>query len=297
MGSEILVFALIVLFAIYLYQISAVFRNIVYSILAIIGIILFFRYFVKKYDEYERGIIFRMGRYSRVAGPGWSLVIPFLEREYAKLDVRTKMMNLNVSNAFTRDDLRINTTGFIYYRVVDPTKAILQIDNYELGMKNMINSETRNVIGNMNMRELFASLDRLNEILAENIRHQLWNWGLDVSMVQILGVSPPTEIITAMGKKFIAKEMLQAQVFNAEAKKTMIEAIGEAAEKLDDRAIMYIYLKALEELGKGQGTKILFPARFMNILQSVGNSMGPVVNGVNLNQAIEAVKSTIMGSK
>ncbi len=289
--------AVVIIGLYYLFQFFPVFRYILYGILGLFGFLIFFRYFIRKYDEYERGIIFRMGRYSRVAGPGWSVVLPFIEKEFAKIDVRVKMMALNVPSAFTNDDLEIGLSGFVYYKVEDPTKAMLQIENYQLGIINMVNSEVRNIIGTLKMRELFANLEKLNDLLTDVIRHETWKWGVNISMVQIQGVRPSQEIVNAMKEKTIAKEMMQAQVFNAEAKKVLIEAIGKAGESLNQNAIAYIYIKALEQIGQGQATKILFPAEFFNVIENVGKSIGGNIGGVNINEAINAVKNKILESK
>ena len=273
------------------------FQLIMKSIFVILVIYVLFVLFVKKYDEYERGIIFRIGKFNLVAGPGWSIVIPFIEKEFTRLDVRTRMLNLYVPMAFTKDDLRLKMDGVVYYRIVDASKAVLQIENYIAGLGNMIQSETRNAIASMSMRELFANMDKLNDVLADRIRHATWKWGIDVPMVQVRGITPPEEIVVAMQQKEIAANMLQAQRFNAEARKVVIEAIGEAAKKLDDMAIMYLYIKALEEMSKGSATKIIFPMQFIDILKGMEGDVGKSLAGLNLTAAVNAVAGKIAEAK
>ena len=267
-----------------------------FSIFLIGSGILFFQFFVKKYNAYERGIIFRMGKFNRIVGPGWAIVIPFFEKEYSRIDVRTKMLPLFIPTAFTKDDLRLKINGTVYYRIVNPAKATLAISNYLNGLQDLIVSEVRNVIGSMSMRELFANLAKLNDMLRDAIRHSTWQWGIDVPMVQIKSVMPPEEIAQALQSPFIASQELQAQRFRAEARKVVIQAIGDAAKNLDDKAIMYLYLKALEELSKGSATKIVFPMQFMSILQGMEGNVGKALAGLNLSQAINAVKGVIQSS-
>lgn len=297
MGTVILVIVSIIV-AVFLFCVSPIFRGIVYFILGFIGLTLFFRFFVKKYDEYERGVIFRIGKFDRISGPGWSIVMPFFEKEFAKVDIRTNMMNLIVPSAFTQDDLKINLSGFIYYKIADPSKAVLKISNYITGLRSLVTSESRNVIGSMTMRELFANLDKLNGLLADRIRHSTWMWGIDVPMVQVEGVQPSEEIINAMKEKTIAKERLQAQRFRAEARKIAIEAIGEGAKKLDERAISYLYLKALEEIGKGKGTKLVFPMKFFDVVEDLGKEFAKNLkgSGIDITEAISAFKEKILSS-
>ena len=237
-----------------------------------------------------------MGKFNRIAGPGWAIVIPFFEREYSRVDVRTKMLPLMIPTAFTKDDLRLKIVGTVYYRIVNPAKATLAIQNYMNGLQDLVISQVRNIIGSMNMRELFARLGKLNDILRDSIRHATWQWGIDVPMVQIKSVMPPIEIAQALQSPFIASQNLQAQRFRAEARKVVIQAIGEAAKNLDDRAVMYLYLKALEDMSKGSATKMVFPMQFFDVLKGMEGSIGKSLAGINMSQAIGAVKNVIQSS-
>ncbi len=288
-----------------LYFTSYVFRIFInYTILFILTlfcIYLFFRWFVKKYDEYERGIIFRLGKMNRVAGPGWSIVIPFFEKEFKRIDVRTHMVSLDIPTLFTSDDLRLHIDGMAYYKIVNPSKAVLEIDNYLEGLSNLMVSETRNVIAKMTMRDLFSNLGQLNQMVASAIRHQTWRWGINITTFQIKSIQPPVEIAVAMQQKEIEAQQLQAQRFRAEAKRVMIEAIGKAAEKLNDKAVMYLYIKALEEMGKGQATKVIFPMQFFDVLQGMGGDVKAALAGaglanVSMDELINNIKGKIGGS-
>jgi len=287
----------IIIGLVFLFITNFAFRVVIYIILGLIGSWLFMTFFVKKYDETERAIIFRMGKFNRVGGPGGSVVIPFFEKEFAKVDVRTKMMNVHVPIAFTKDDLRIELAGIFFYQITNPERAILSVESYQRGISNVILSETRNAIASLSMRELFANMAQLNDILKDTVRHATWKWGVDISMVQVKGITPPIEIAVAMQGKEIAAQQLQAKKFQAEAKKVAIEAIGEAAEKLDDFSIMYLYLEALKELGKGQSTKMIFPMQFMNILDNMKKNPGTALAGLNVTSMIGAMKDKILEAK
>ncbi len=279
------------------YMMFDVVRWITWGLLILAGIALFFILFVRKYDETERAIIYRMGRFNRIAGPGWSIVIPFFEKEFQKIDVRTKILPININKAFTAEDLQINLNGSVYYKIRDPEKAILKIENYLKGLKDLIVSETRNIIASMSLRQLFANLDQLNDILADQIRHATWNWGIDVPMVQIQYIEPAPEIVKAMQQKTISSQQLQAAKFRAEAKKILLEAIGDAAKKLDDRAIMYLYLKALEEIGKSSSTKLVIPSGLDNLSKGLGFGAGMSIGGMDTKEIINAIKDRILSSK
>ncbi len=286
------------IFMLALYALYVAIPKVIYVYVAIIIFILialFFKFFVKKYDEYERAVIFRFGRFNRIAGPGWAIVIPFIEKEFARIDARMHMLEINFPKVFTSDDLQLQIDGFAYYRVVDPSKAVLRVDDYLRALRNLIASETRNVIGSMSFREVISNLDELNDILADRIRRLSWKWGIDVDQVQLREVSLPTDVIEALKAKTISEANLQAQRFRAEARKVAIEAIGEAAKSLDDRALMYLYLKALEKLGEGKATKIIFPARFYTVLQDMEKDVGKALAGLNVTSLINAIANKLQG--
>lgn len=272
--GEFWVFVIGIVALVALFLLSIFIPSLFYAFLIIfiaLLIVIFFITFVKKYSQFERGIIFRLGKFNRIAGPGWAIVVPFFEEEYKKVDVRVKMMDITSSDIFTADDLKISLDGTIYYQIVDPEKATLQIDNYGQGLSNLVQSAVRNAIASLTMRQVFGSLDRLNDILADAIRHTTWKWGIDVPSVQLRSVSPSNEVIQAMQQPEIAANLLQAQRFKAEAQKIVMEAIGEGSKSLDDRSIMYLYLQALKQIGESSSSKIVLPMQFM---QNAGSMLG-----------------------
>lgn len=242
--------------------------------LFIVVFAVFFVTSVKKYNQFERGIIFRLGKFNRVAGPGWAVVIPFFEEQYKKVDVRVRMLDMNCQDVFTQDDIKVALDGTIYYQIVDPEKATLQIDNYGQGLTTLVHSAIRNAIASISMRQLFGSLDTLNDVLANAIRHMTWKWGIDVPTVQIRSIAPSPEVIQAMQQPEIAANLLQAQRFKADAQKIVIEAIGEGAKALDDRSIMYLYLEALKQMGESSSSKIVLPMQFMQPGGALGGLAG-----------------------
>ena len=183
------------------------------------------------------------------------------------------MLDVNSQEAFTADDIKLMIEGTIYYQITDPEKATLQIDNYGQGLSTLVQSSIRNAIASLTMRQVFGNLDKLNDILADAIRHTTWKWGIDVPSVQIRTVAPPSEVIQAMQQPEIAANLLQAQRFKADAQKIVMEAIGEGGKSLDDRSVMYLYLQALKQMGESSSSKIVLPMQFM---QNAGSMLGGV---------------------
>ncbi len=280
--------------------IYSIFMYVFVAIVLIIAIVVFFVTAVKKYTQFERGIIFRLGKFNRIAGPGWAVVIPFFEQEYKKVDVRVRMLDLSSQEVFTQDDIKLALDGTIYYQITDPEKATLQIDNYGQGLSSLVQSAVRNAIASFTMRQLFGNLDKLNDLLADSIRHMTWKWGIDVPTVQIRTVAPPQEVITAMQQPEIAANLLQAQRFKADAQKIVIEAIGEGGKSLDDKSVMYLYLQALKQMGESSSSKIVLPMQFMQGMGSLGGIAGLSAAGLasiggqqNMQNVIDQIKTKI----
>ncbi len=305
--GEILAFIIAGIVVVILYFIGLFFQLAFYFFLIslfIVIIALFFITSVKMYTQFERGIIFRLGKFNRVAGPGWAVVWPFFEQEYKRVDVRVKMLDISSDDIFTQDDIKIALQGTIYYQIKDPEKATLQIDNYAQGLSTLILSAIRNTIASMSMRQVFGSLDKLNDILADAIRQTAFQWGINVNSVQIRSISPPEEVVQAMIQPEIAANLLQAQRFKADARRITIEAIGKGGEALDDRSVMYLYLEALRQMGESSSSKIVLPMQFFQGIGGVAGGLAGLSTAAiaslggqqNVQNVIDAIKKKIQES-
>lgn len=305
--GEILAFIIAIIIIVILYFIGQFFQLAFYIFLIalfIVIIALFFVTSVKMYNQFERGVIFRFGKFNRIAGPGWAVVWPFFEQEYKRVDVRVKMLDLSSNDIFTQDDIRIALQGTIYYQIKDPEKATLQIDNYAQGLSTLILSAIRNTIASMTMRQVFGSLDRLNDILTDSIRQITLQWGIGVNSVQIRSISPPEEVVQAMIQPEIAANLLQAQRFKADARKITIEAIGKGGEALDDKSVMYLYLEALRQMGESSSSKIVLPMQFFQGLSGMAGGLAGLSTAAiaalggqqNVQNVIDAIKQKIQES-
>ena len=274
------------------------------ALLFIVILVLFFATSIKKYSQFERGVIFRMGKFNRIAGPGWAIVWPFFEEEYKRIDVRVKMLDISSDDIFTQDDIKVSLQGTIYYQIKDPEKATLQIDNYAQGLSTLVLSAVRNTIASMTMRQLFGKLDALNDLLADSIRQTVMQWGIGVNTVQIRSISPPVEVVQAMMQPEIAANLLQAQRFKADARKITIEAIGKGGEALDDRSVMYLYLEALRQLGESSSSKIVLPMQFFQGMSGIAGglaglsamALATLGGQQNVQNVIDAIKQKIQQS-
>lgn len=260
-------------------------------LLIILLIAILLKVSVKKYKEYERGIILFLGKFSRVVGPGWVFLIPFLEREYKRVDIRTKMIQFDIPIAFTKDKAILKIKGVLYYRIRDPKKAVLDVENYANALRDLIVSETRDTVAALSLDEVLSNIYKLNEFLYDRVRHLAWKWGIYVENVQLTSVAPSQKLAEALQSVKIAEQELLAQNFLANARKIVMEAIGDAAKKLDDKALLYLYIQALKELGQSKSVKILFPMRFLDVLSSTDIEKN--LKAINTWEAIQAIKKVL----
>jgi regulator of protease activity HflC (stomatin/prohibitin superfamily) len=275
-------------------------------LMIVIVVSLFLAASLKKYNQFERAIIFRFGKFNRIGGPGWTIVLPFIEEVYQVVDVRTKMKEFDVT-AFTNDDIRLRLEGTMYYTIADPRKAVLNVENYEEGLYDLIQSGVRNSIHAMTMREIFGKLDDLNDLILDETQELADKWGIAINSIQIKSVSPPEEVIQAMQRPEIAANLLQAERFRADARKIVLEAIGEGAKALDDKAVMYLYLQALKQIGESSSSKIVLPMQFFGgggeggsaenaLLGLSAAAMASLGGPQNVQNAIESIKQKILSS-
>ncbi len=251
------------------------------------------RYFIVFTRDYERAIIFRFGSFNRIVGPGWAIKIPLIEEVYRIVDIRVQNLSIEKLEAFTKNDILLKLDLIAYFRVKDVYKAVLKVKDFLSSLKTRIVGEIRNSIGRMLIWEVFMNIDRLNEILGDQLDRIELEWGIRIERVEILSVQPPAELIEAFYRPVEKKYELMAARFAAEARKILIEAIGEAARKLDDRGVAVLYFKALEKIAEGKATKIIFPLVFAKFIEDLGQKLK--ANGLTsdelINQIISFLKS------
>jgi len=284
-------------FLAFLGLLSILFGSIIFKIFAsLLGPIIllslfimgFFFTFVKTYGETERAIIYRFGKFNRVAGPGWSIVIPFIEQEFQKIDIRTRSKVFESINVYTKDDIPLFVKVAIFYSIADPKKAVLQVTVLEDVLFNYFIGAIRNGISNFAMREVFSKVDEIAMELEKNVSFALNQWGVNVVSMQIQQIKLPEEVLDALIKPLTSEQEALAARFQAEAKRVLIEVLGDAAERLNPNAINYLYLKALEKIGSAPNSKVVLPANFSNIANSLATGVG-LGEGLNVEEVVNKI--------
>lgn len=220
---------------------------------------------INEVKEYERLAIFRLGHFHRIAGPGWIFLIPFFEKA-EKLDLRVQKMDIPPQEVITADEIRVGTDMIVYYKIKDPAKAVLTVKDFEDTVTGYVYAALRDIASNLTLNELYSEVEKVNDIVKVKIEPMTIEWGITVVDVEVQSMKIPDSIQNAMHSRRTAKEEWATAQYQARAQRTLIEAVAEAASKLDDKALQYLYIKeALPELAKGNNTKIVFPMKFPNL--------------------------------
>src|SRR6266704_3292076 len=225
-------------------------------------IVLFLFAAIKVAREYERGIVFRLGRLLPAPkGPGLFLLIPIVDR-MVKVDLRTITLNVPPQEVITKDNVPVRVTAVAYFRIVEPKNAIVQIENYLVATSQIAQTTLRSVLGQHVLDELLSERDKINAILQEIIDEATTPWGIKVSIVEVKDVEIPSGMQRAMARQAEAERERRAKVINAEGEFQASAKLGEAAEVLTrfPVAVQLRYLQTLLELGSSQSTTIVFPA-------------------------------------
>jgi regulator of protease activity HflC (stomatin/prohibitin superfamily) len=217
---------------------------------------------VKVLREYERGVIFRLGRLlDPPKGPGLFFLIPVIDR-MVKVDLRTITLNIPPQEVITRDNVPVRVNAVAYFRIVEPKNAIVQVENFMVATSQIAQTTLRSVLGQHLLDELLAERDKINTILQEIIDEATSPWGIKVSIVEVKDVEIPAGMQRAMARQAEAERERRAKVISAEGEFQASERLKDAANVMAEApmALQLRYLQTLLELGPSASTSIVFPA-------------------------------------
>src|SRR4030088_3245893 len=225
-------------------------------------VILFLISAIKVAREYERGIVFRLGRlFPEPKGPGLFLLIPIVDR-MVKVDLRTITLNIPPQEVITKDNVPVRVNAVAYFRIVAPKDAIVQIENFMVATSQIAQTTLRSVLGQHQLDELLSEREKINAILQGIIDEQTAPWGIKVSIVEVKDVEIPQSMQRAMARQAEAERERRAKVINAEGEFQASERLKDAAKVIEQHpnALQLCYLQTLLALGAAQATTIVFPA-------------------------------------
>ncbi|HEV7770286.1 MAG TPA: slipin family protein [Solirubrobacterales bacterium] len=215
---------------------------------------------VKVLREYERGVIFRLGRLIATKGPGLILLIPFIDR-MVKVDLRTVTLNIPPQEVITRDNVPSSVNAVAYFRVVDQNRAIVEVENYLLATSQIAQTALRSVLGKAELDQLLSDRERLNEELQKIIDESTEPWGVKVSAVEIKDVEIPEQMQRAMARQAEAERERRAKIINSEGEFQAAQKLTDAADIISTNpaSLQLRYLQTLLEIGGNQNTTVVFP--------------------------------------
>ncbi len=210
--------------------------------------------------EYERGVMFTLGRYTGTKGPGLIIVIPIIQ-QMVRVDLRTIVLDVPKQDVISRDNVSVKVNAVVYFRIVDPGKAIMQVANPFEATSQLAQTTLRSVLGQHELDEMLAERERLNADVQKILDNSTDVWGIKVSHVEIKHVDLDETMIRAIAKQAEAERTRRAKVIHAEGEKQAAAMLVEAAKLLgaDPRAIQLRYMQTLTELGSERSTTIVFP--------------------------------------
>jgi regulator of protease activity HflC (stomatin/prohibitin superfamily) len=215
---------------------------------------------VRVLREYERGVIFRLGRLIALKGPGLILLIPLIDR-MEKVDLRTVTLNIPPQEVITRDNVPTSVNAVAYFRVVDANRSIVEVENYLLATSQIAQTALRSVLGKAELDQLLAERERLNEELQKIIDESTEPWGIKVTAVEIKDVEIPEQMQRAMARQAEAERERRAKIINSEGEYQAAQKLADAADIISTNpaTLQLRYLQTLLEMGVNQNTTIVFP--------------------------------------
>ncbi len=232
---------------------------------------------IKILREYERGVVFLLGRFQRVKGPGLIIIIPIIQ-QFVRIDLRTLVMDVPSQDVISRDNVSVKVNAVLYFRVVDPERAVIQVENYIEATSQLAQTTLRSVLGQHELDQMLAERDKLNQDIQEILDEQTDAWGIKVANVEIKHVDIDESMIRAIARQAEAERWRRAKIINAEGELQAAEKLLQAAEIIarEPQALQLRYLQTLNDIAVTNNSTIVFPLplELMRALESFSRNTG-----------------------
>jgi len=240
------------------------------------GVVLFLASAIRILREYQRGVVFTLGRFWKVKGPGFIVIIPLIQ-QMVRVDLRTIVMDVPTQDVISHDNVSVKVNAVVYFRVIDPEKAIIQVENFYMATSELAQTTLRSVLGQHELDEMLAERERLNTDVQNILDRQTDAWGIKVSNVEIKHVDLDESMIRAIAKQAEAERVRRAKVIHALGEMEASDKLLEAAQTLSQQsqAMQLRYLQTLTEIAGERSNTIVFPLPmdiFEGIIEKVKSS-------------------------
>jgi len=236
------------------------FDGTIMGIYVAIFVIAFLGIAIRILREYERGVIFTLGRFSGVKGPGLIILIPFIQ-QMVRVDLRTIVLDVPTQDVISHDNVSVHVNAVVYFRVLDPQKAIIQVEDFHTATSQLAQTTLRSVLGGHELDEMLAEREKLNFDIQEILDKQTDAWGIKISNVEIKHIDLDESMVRAIAKQAEAERERRAKVINAKGELEASENLLEAAQKLsqNDLGIQLRYLQTMSDISNDKTNTIVFP--------------------------------------
>ena len=234
--------------------------NLITPIAILVLVVFFLSAAIRILNEYERGVIFRLGRVIKEKGPGLIILIPVVDK-MVKVSLRLVAMDVDPQDVITRDNVSVKVNAVIYFRVIDSIKAIVEVENYTYAMSQLAQTTLRSVCGQAELDELLAEREKINSELQEILDTHTDPWGIKVATVELKHIDLPQEMQRAMARQAEAERERRAKVINAEGEFQAANKLAEASKIIEDHptALQLRYLQTMKEMSTESNTNTIFP--------------------------------------
>jgi regulator of protease activity HflC (stomatin/prohibitin superfamily) len=247
------------------------FNTPVLGIYIVVLVIVFLAMSIRILREYERGVIFTLGRFTGVKGPGLIILIPFIQ-QMVRVDLRTIVLDVPTQDVISHDNVSVHVNAVVYFRVIDPQKAIIQVEDFHTATSQLAQTTLRSVLGGHELDEMLAERERLNFDIQEILDKQTDAWGIKISNVEIKHIDLDESMVRAIAKQAEAERERRAKVINAKGELEASENLLAAAEKLsqNDLGIQLRYLQTMSDISNDKTNTLVFPfpTELSNFLKS-----------------------------
>ncbi len=242
------------------------------TMLVIIAVI-FFLSSLKQINQYERGVLFTMGRYSGILTPGWRFVWPIFQ-SFKKVDIRIKAVDVPDQKAITRDNVSVMVNAVIYYKVSEPAKAVIEVENFYYAISNYAQTTMRNIVGETTLDELLSQREKIADRIREIVDKETDAWGLKVNNVELKDVSLPESMERTIAKQAEAEREKRAVIINSEGELAASENLSKAAKMLSssDGALHLRTLQSINDMSSDQSNTVIFmtPIEILKAFEGFG---------------------------
>jgi regulator of protease activity HflC (stomatin/prohibitin superfamily) len=223
-------------------------------------VLLLLAYSVRILREYERGVVFMLGRFWKVKGPGIIVVIPGIQ-QMVRMDLRTRLFNVPPQDVISRDNVTVRVNAVIYYRIIDPQKAVIQVEQFDEATNQLAQTTLRSVLGQHDLDQMLAEREKLNLDIRKILDEQTDAWGIKVSIVELKQIDLNETMVRAIARQAEAERMRRAKVIDAQGEFQASEQLAQAGKILASQpeAMQLRYLTALQNIAGDKASTIVFP--------------------------------------